>query len=151
MKVSDLFSKPCPNAIRNTIFAATIALGLAGSAESAQHGHLHGTEAPKKHSERMPSRSTLRPAEGASVKIISPRAEQAFEGDAVPLEFEVKKGRIGEHVHAYVNGELAGMFKTTKGTLNGLKPGRHTLELRVATGDHKTELNATDRVTFTTK
>jgi hypothetical protein len=43
------------------------------------------------------------------------------------------------------------MFKGSKGTLNGVKPGQHTLELRVTTGDHNTELNATDKVTFTTK
>jgi hypothetical protein len=61
------------------------------------------------------------------------------------------KGKIGEHVHAYVDGEMAGMFKSAKGTLNGLKPGQHILELRVATGDHNTELDAADKVTFTTK
>ncbi len=61
------------------------------------------------------------------------------------------KGKIGEHVHAYVDGEMMGMFKSAKGTLTGIKPGKHTLELRVATSDHNTELNATDKVTFTTK
>jgi hypothetical protein len=43
------------------------------------------------------------------------------------------------------------MFKESKGTLNGIKPGQHTLELRVTTGDHNTELNATDKVSFMTK
>jgi len=43
------------------------------------------------------------------------------------------------------------MFKSEKGTLNGIKPGQHTLELRVVTGDHNTELDATDKVSFTTK
>jgi ASC-1-like (ASCH) protein len=46
---------------------------------------------------------------------------------------------------------MIGMFKGEKGTLNGIKPGKHTLELRVATADHNTELNAIDKVTFTTK
>lgn len=56
------------------------------------------------------------------------------------------------HVHSYyIDGEMAGMFKTTKGTLTGVKPGEHTLELRVTTHDHKTELDATDKVRFTVK
>ena len=48
-------------------------------------------------------------------------------------------------------GAMMGMFEGNKGTLNGIKPGRHTLELRVATGDHNQELNATDKLSFTTK
>ncbi len=43
------------------------------------------------------------------------------------------------------------MFETEKGALNGVKPGQHTLELRVTTADHNTELNATDKVSLTTK
>ena len=93
----------------------------------------------------------LAPAAGASVKIVTPRAGQTYKGDSVPLEFELKKGKRGEHVHAYIDGEMAGMFKTPKGTLTGVKPGEHTLELRVATHDHKTELDATDKVHFTVK
>jgi hypothetical protein len=129
---------------------AIIFAGLATSAQESQN-HMKGMETPMKHREKMAPRSALKPAQGASVKIISPKSGQAFKGDSVPLEFEMKKGKIGEHVHAYIDGEMTGMFKSTKGTLNGLKSGRHTLELRVATGDHITELDATDTVTFTTK
>ena len=99
----------------------------------------------------MPDKSTLQPAEGASVKIISPKAGEVLKGDKVPLQFKFAKGKRGEHVHAYVDGEMMGMFQTEKGTLNGIKPGQHTLELRVTTADHKTELDATDKVDFTTK
>ena len=28
--------------------------------------------------------------------------------------FKLVKGKIGEHVHAYVDGEMAGMFKGSK-------------------------------------
>ncbi len=101
--------------------------------------------------EKTPAKTSLKPAQGASVKIVSPRAGQTIKGDAVPLEFKLTKGKVGEHVHAYVDGEMAGMFKGAKGTLNGIKPGQHTLELRVVTSDHNTELDATDKVTFTTK
>ena len=117
----------------------------------AQHDHMKGMDMPMKHSEKMPAKSTLKPAEGASIKIVSPKKDQILIGDKVPLEFKLIKGKRGHHAHAYVDGELMGMFESEKGTLNGIKPGKHTLELRVVTEDHKTELDATDKVTFTTK
>jgi hypothetical protein len=117
----------------------------------AQEGAMKGMDTPMKHSDKMAPQSILKPAQGASVKIIAPKAGQVVKGDSVPLEFKMTKGKVGEHVHAYVDGQMAGMFKSDKGTLNGIKPGQHTLELRVATGDHNTELDATDKVTFTTK
>jgi hypothetical protein len=117
----------------------------------AQEGSMKGMDMPMSHSDKMPAASTLKPAQGASVKIISPKPGQVIKGDSVPLEFKMTKGKFGEHVHAYLDGEMAGMFKSDKGTLNGIKPGQHTLVLRVATADHNTELNATDKVTFTTK
>ncbi len=57
----------------------------------------------------------------------------------------------GHHVHAYVPGELMGMFQSKTGTLTGLQPGRHILELRVVAEDHRTELDAFDHVKFTVK
>jgi hypothetical protein len=129
------------------IYALLGVLG-AGVPASAQHSDMKGMDMPTK---QTPAKSALKPAQGASVKIISPKVGQVIKGDSVPLEFKLTKGKIGEHVHAYVDGEMAGMFKGVKGTLNGIKPGQHTLELRVTTGDHNTELNATDKVTFTTK
>lgn len=115
----------------------------------AQQGNMHGMmDMPMNHTEKMPPASALKPAQGASVKILSPKPGQVFTGDEIPLQFRMVKGQIGSHVHAYVDGELMGMFETEKGTLTGVKPGRHTLELRVVTADHQTELNATDRVRF---
>ena len=90
----------------------------------------------------------LNPAEGASIEIISPKPEQVLKGDKVPLRFKLIKGTRGHHVHAYVDGELMGMFESREGTLNGIRPGRHVLELRVVAEDHQTELDASDRVTF---
>ena len=113
--------------------------------------HMRGMDMPTKHADKMPDKSTLQPAEGASVKIISPKAGQVIKGDEVLLQFKLTKGKRGEHVHAYVDGNMMGMFQTEKGTLNGIKPGHHTLELRVTTADHETELDATDKVDFTTK
>jgi hypothetical protein len=126
-----------------------LCVGFAAVAQES-HDHMKGMDMPAK-AEKMPAKTSLKPAQGASVKIISPKAGQAIKGDSVPLEFKMTKGKIGEHVHAYVDGEMAGMFKGSKGTLNGIKPGQHTLELRVVSGDHNTELDATDKVAFTTK
>jgi hypothetical protein len=139
--------------MKNPTLTAIAVTGLlfATLPAAAQEGAMKGMDMPMKHSDKMASKSELKPAQGASVKIISPKAGQVIKGDAVPLEFKMTKGKIGEHVHAYVDGEMAGMFKSSKGTLTGIKPGQHTLELRVATGDHNTELNATDKVTFTSK
>jgi hypothetical protein len=104
-----------------------------------------------KHDEMAPLKSALQTAEGASIKILSPKKGEAFKGDQIPLQFKLVKGKRGEHVHAYVDGEMMGIFKTEKGTLTGIKPGKHVLELRVATPNHQTELNATDRVEFVVK
>ena len=129
--------------------AATISAFLLCAAASGQEGHEHmkGMEAPQKQSSTM----SLQPAEGASIKIISPTKGQVIHGDKVPLEFKLIKGKRGNHAHAYVDGELMGMFETERGTLNGIKPGKHTLELRVVAKDHQTELNAKDRVQFEVK
>ena len=91
------------------------------------------------------------PAEGASVKIIEPKIGQVFATDQVPLKFTLTGGKRGHHVHAYVDGELIGMFESKAGMLNGLKPGRHSLELRIVAADHQSELDAFDRVEFMVK
>ena len=67
------------------------------------------------------------------------------------MKFALNTGKRGTHVHAYIDGELMGMFESKQGTLNGIAPGRHTLELRVVAEDHQTELDATDRVEFNVK
>jgi len=136
------------------LLASLVTLGMLTAAPAgAQHTHdqKKAADMPMKQAEKMPAQTALKPAEGASVKIVTPRAGQTYKSDSVPLQFDLKKGKRGEHVHAYIDGEMAGMFKTTKGTLTGIKPGDHTLELRVTTEDHKTELDATDKVRFTVK
>lgn len=93
----------------------------------------------------------LEAAEGARVEIISPKPGQIISGDKVPLSFKLTKGKRGDHVHAYIDGELMGMFMSSDGTLNGISPGRHVLELRVVAEDHQTELDASDKTSFTIK
>ena len=92
---------------------------------------------------------TFEPAEGAKVTILSPQQGQAFKGDEVPIRYEFVKGKRGNHLHAYVDGKLMGMFSDPNGgTLTGIQPGKHVLELRVTTEDHITELDARDKVEF---
>jgi hypothetical protein len=117
----------------------------------AQHSHesMKGKDKPTKQPQTVIS--SLKPAQGASVKILSPTKGQTFQGDQVPIQFKLVKGKAGHHVHAYVDNELMGMFEGEKGTLNGVKPGSHVLMLRVVAADHKTELDASDEVSFTVK
>jgi hypothetical protein len=141
--------------VKGSIFAAVIAggflfVGIAAAARDS-HDHMKGMDMPPSKSDKAGSPAALQPAEGASIKIISPTKDQVFKDDKVPLEFKLIKGKRGSHAHAYVDGELMGMFESEKGTLNGVKPGKHLLELRVVAKDHQTELNATDRVQFEVK
>ncbi|MGH7853340.1 MAG: hypothetical protein ACREP3_07850 [Candidatus Binatia bacterium] len=117
----------------------------------AQHDHSKGHQAPAKPATVKTAKPAPKPAEGASIKIISPAKNQVLKGDKVPIEYKLTKGKRGHHAHAYVDGELMGMFEGEKGTLNGVKPGKHVLELRVVAADHETELDASDKVEFTVK
>ena len=130
---------------------ASLAILSTTATAGAQHDHIKSADSPKKAPEKTPAKPTLKPAEGASIKIVAPKQDQVLKGDSVPLEFKLIKGKRGHHAHAYVDGELMGMFESEKAALNGIKPGKHTLEVRVVTADHNTELDATDKVTFATK
>ena len=118
---------------------------------TAQHDHGKSIEPTAKATTEKKSPPALQPAEGAKIKIIAPTKNQVFTGDKVPLQFSLTKGKRGHHAHAYVDGELMGMFEGNHGTLNGIKPGKHVLELRVVADDHQTELDASDKVVFTAK
>jgi hypothetical protein len=91
----------------------------------------------------------LEPAEGAKVTILSPKEGEVFSSDEIPMRYEFVKGKRGNHLHAYIDGKLMGMFSDPNGgTLTGIQPGKHVLELRVTTEDHLTELDATAKVGF---
>jgi len=77
--------------------------------------HIKNMDMRMNHSEKMAPRSTLKPAQRPSVEIISPKTWQMIKGDSAPIEFQRNKGKVGEHIHAYVDGEMAGMFETSKG------------------------------------
>ncbi len=71
-------------------------------------------------------------ADGSKVVITSPK-----DGDKVSDTFEVKyeltKGSVGTHVHAYVDGEYQKGFA---GTLKSLSKGTHKVTVTGATKDH---------------
>jgi hypothetical protein len=133
--------------LRYALAAVVLTLALPLFAR-AQHDNSKGHQAPTKSTTAI--KPTLKPAEGARIKIVSPTKGQVLKGDKLPIEYKLTKGKRGHHAHAYVDGELMGMFESEKGTLNGIRPGKHVLELRVA-ADHQTELDASDKVEFTVK
>ena len=138
-----------------SVSALVLFLVLCDTALSQQHPQQHpmaGMHEEMKRPEKAPPQSALKPAKGARVKIVSPTAGQVFKGDEVSIRYNLIKGERGSHLHAYVDGQLMGMFSDPKrGTLTGIQPGSHTLELRVVAEDHTTELNATARVQFVVK
>ena len=134
------------------VFVTLMILALT-NVSRAEHSHdsVKGMNMPANQPQKAPAKSALKPAEGASVNILAPTKGQILKGDRVPIQFKLVKGKAGHHVHAYVDNELMGMFEGEKGTLNGIKPGSHVLKLRVVADDHKTELDASDEVSFTVK
>jgi hypothetical protein len=134
-----------------TFVILTILVSTTLSPAQPSHDSMKGMDIPAKEPQKTPAKSALKPAEGASVKILAPTKGQIFKGNQVPIQFKLVKGKAGHHVHAYVDNELMGMFEGEKGTLNGIKPGSHVLKLRVVANDHKTELDASDEVSFTVK
>lgn len=138
--------------MNNRFLAPMIALMISLPAHAtAQHDHSKNKEPATKPSTTKKVQPALKPAEGASIKILAPTKNQVFNGDKVPIQYKLTKGKRGHHAHAYVDGELMGMFESEKGTLNGIKPGKHVLELRVVADDHTTELDASDKVEFIVK
>lgn len=140
---------------RSLALAAAVVLGpllwMPISALPQQRSPKDKMDMPKMHSGGIPPVSSLAPAEGSSVEILSPKDGEVFQGDQVPVRFRIIKGRQGNHIHAYVDGDLMGMFETETGTLTGIAPGRHRLDVRMVAKDHRTELKASDSVVFVMK
>ena len=135
--------------LKNAVLAFLLTL-LPASVEGQQH--QHGNQLPAgKTALATTSAAKLQPADGAKIKILAPTKGQTIKGDKVEIHYQLTKGKRGHHAHAYVDGELMGMFESAKGTLNGVKPGTHVLELRVVAEDHNTELDASDKITFVVK
>ena len=70
--------------------------------------------------------------DGSTLKIIAPKDGQRV-GSSIKIEYDLKKGVQGDHVHAYVDGKYQKGFK---GTLYDLEAGIREIELKVANSDH---------------
>lgn len=122
------------------LLAAVLSVAGVGTGWVAEDHELNGKGSP--------TASKFAPAEGAKVEILAPKEDQVFTRPDVPISYRMVRGKRGSHVHAYVDGKMAGMFAGNTGTLRDLGPGLHTLELRVVANDHQTELDARDTVRF---
>ena len=111
------------------IFATALIFSMPISARS-QEGHMKGMDMHMKHPEKAAPKPALQPAEGAGVKIISPKSGQTFKGDEIPIQFKMTKGKKGSHVHAYVDGLLISISQREICTLPVIKPGPQTTKLR---------------------
>ena len=92
------------------------------------------------------------PAEGAQVKILSPAAAANIHRRQSAVKIHLNQGqarRARARVHRRRIDWVC--LESQQGTLNGIAPGRHTLELRVVAADHQTELDAKDRIEFIVK
>jgi hypothetical protein len=94
--------------------------------------------------------ATAQPPADAAIQIVSPRPGDSFTSDRVPITFKITGG-VTYHAHAYVDGELMGMFEGSSGTLTGVPPGRHTLELHLVGEDHMTEFATSNKVEIVVK
>lgn len=101
----------------------------------ADHGHNHG--------ERIP-------ANGATVKIISPAHNAVLDRDNVIVRVETTNWPLGEeghHWHLYVNGKEQGMSQGNSPALQArdLLPGENVIEAVLSNELHQ-ELNTTDMI-----
>src|SRR5690349_2949863 len=65
---------------------AYIVLGLLAASVTpahAQNDHMKGMDMPATQSDKASAKSVLKPAEGARVQIVSPKAGQVIKGDSV--------------------------------------------------------------------
>src|SRR4030095_2181015 len=102
--------------IRYAVFVTLMILALTNvSRAQPSHDSMKGMDMPANQPQKAPAKSSLKPAEGASIKILVPTKGQIFKGDQVSIQFKLVKGKAGHHVHAYVDNELMGMFEGEKG------------------------------------
>jgi hypothetical protein len=68
-------------------------IALTVSVSGLALGQMKGLDMPMQPAEKISGTVDLKPAEGASVKILSPKQGQVFKGDQVPLQFKLIKGK----------------------------------------------------------
>ena len=86
----------------------------------------------------------------ATLKILAP-GPGAVVDSKVTAEWDLVKAGDADHVHLYLDRtNLGPQIGKSKASVDGLKPGSHTIELVVATKGH-TEIGPKAGVTFTAK
>jgi len=75
-----------------------------------------------------PNLKILSPADGAVVK----------EGESIPVKYDIKPNRGGDHSHIYVDHKEAGILRRKKATftLSPLPAGEHSICLKVVNKAH---------------
>lgn len=79
------------------------------------------------------------------VTITSPQNNSTVSG-TFTLEWDLDKGNKGDHSHIYIDGKNKGVVRTTNRKISGLSPGKHTIEVRLASKGHA-ELGPKDSIT----
>jgi hypothetical protein len=74
----------------------------------------------------------------SSVRILAPAPGQLIRGDRVEVHYALVRGVAdgGDHVHVWLDSENEGFSIESPKRLLGVRPGSHTVRVRVATGDH---------------
>lgn len=78
-------------------------------------------------------------AEDAYVRILAPQNGARWDAMAQnKINYEVKPGPRGDHVHIYVDGKEVGILRQLKGsyTLETIAPGKHALCVKVVNKAH---------------
>lgn len=75
--------------------------------------------------------------EDGSVVITAPADGAVVQAPLIEVTFEVVKGRRGDHVHLYVDGNFEAIVKDDRYVLKGLPPGEHQLDVKLATRRHE--------------
>jgi hypothetical protein len=66
------------------------------------------------------------------------------------LQFTVSHEAHGNHVHWFLDGKLQGPIKSSSVKVRNLKPGKHLIEVKMATKTHNL-MDVSDKVEITVK
>lgn len=135
------------------LMAAALALGTpranAHGTPTPEHRHAAATPGSEEHDHEHADSVRL-PADGAAVRIVSPKGNAVLTENAVIVKVETTNWPLGEgkHFHLYVNGQEQSMSQGSSASVQArdLVIGENTLEVVLSNDLHR-ELDATDKIT----
>jgi hypothetical protein len=89
-----------------------------------------------------------RPSTNATLTILSPKDGEVIKGSDVPLQVDLKGGKIVQvagsttlvpnegHLHVYLDDQLISMTSATTTTVPDVQPGTHLLKVEFVANDH---------------